>query len=105
MEVYINNTNPIFDNGNLSGIFNMGVKMKNYIIQSELGRLCRVKGILTDKEGRKRRGLIYWSDFDNDLNKTMKFFYISAYLQYIFIRSFASDIKEVRIIKLNSRKE
>ncbi len=72
--------------------------MKNYIIKSEFGRLCRTKEVLTDKYGNKRKGLIYWSD--RELDKIMKFFYISAYLQYIFIRSFASDIKDVRIIKL-----
>lgn len=72
--------------------------MKNYIIKSELGTLCRTKEVLTDKEGNKRRGLVYWSDFNNDVNKIMRFFYISAYLQYIFIKSFANDIKEVRIV-------
>ncbi len=76
--------------------------MKNYIIQSEFGRLCRTKEILTDKEGNKRRGLIYWSD--KELNKVMKFFFISAYLQYIFIKSFASDIKDVKIIKRKKNK-
>ncbi len=73
--------------------------MKSYIIKSELGVLCRTKEVLTDKEGNKRKGLIYWSD--QRIDKIMKFFYISAYLQYIFIRSFASDIKDVRIIKLS----
>lgn len=78
--------------------------MKNYIIKSELGILCRTKEILTDKEGRKRRGLVYWSDFNNDVNKVMKFFYISAFLQYLLIRSLASDIKGVKIIKKEQHK-
>ncbi len=76
--------------------------MRKYIIQSEMGNLCKTKGVVTDEDGRKRRGLVYWSDFSND--KIIKFFYLPAYLQYIFIKALAPDIKEVRVSKVNDVK-
>ena len=77
-------------------------KMMDYIVESEFGKLCRTKEILTDKEGRKRKGLIYWSDFKDA--KPMKFFWLSAYLQSLLIRACASDIKDVKITHSRRKK-
>ncbi len=70
--------------------------MKNYIIyEKEMGILSRTKGSVSDKEGNKRRHLVYWANEGS--NEAMKFFYITAVLQKIMINIFAKDLNPIVI--------
>ncbi len=73
--------------------------MKDYIIREpNMGVLSRTKGGVTDKYGNKRKHLVYWGNTFS--GEAMKFFYITALLQYIMIKTFASDLKPY-IVKRN----
>ncbi len=69
------------------------------IIKSELGYLCRTKETLHDKEGRTKRGLIYWSDLEDSRHRSWDMFFLTAYFQYLMIKIFANDIKKLKCVK------
>ena len=69
-----------------------------YSIKSELGYLCDGKGNYTDKYGNKTNRLKYWSDFkerQEQINSNI----IKVFVIWWSIKIFASDIKDVKIIK------